>query len=498
MPSHTRPAASADRSPSGHTSDALASLTEVQRAEAMERYAVLRPHLESGVPLARAAAMAKVPVRSAQRWLARYQHKGLAGLVRPVRRDAGQSRLHPELVALIEGLALQRPRKTATRIHREAGAMARKQGWPVPSYSGVHGILSRLDPAMVTLAQDGEAAYRNQYELMHRYRAAAPNTLWQADHTMLDVVVLDAKDKLVRPWLTVVLDDHSRVVAGLMVFCGAPSALNTALALRQAIWRKSDPAWPVCGIPETLYVDHGADFTSSHVAQVCTDLKVRLVHSAVARPQGRGKVERLFGTINTELLATLPGHTCEGQPQTPPALTLTELDRVITAFITDTYHTRIHSETGETPLAAWQGKGFLPRMPESLEELDLLLVMHATPRRVRRDGIAFEGLRFTAPILSAFVREEVTVRYDPRDLSEIRVFHRGRFLCRAVSLEHAGSSVTLKDIQAARREHRQALREGIRERVASIPELLPRPEPPPPVPRTRTRLRLYRDEDDPT
>jgi hypothetical protein len=41
----------------------------------------------------------------------------------------------------------------------------------------------------------------------------------------------------------------------------------------------------------------------------------------------------------------------------------------------------------ETPLDAWQGKGFLPRLPENLEELDLLLVMHAKPRTVQRDGI---------------------------------------------------------------------------------------------------------------
>ncbi len=40
-----------------------------------------------------------------------------------------------------------------------------------------------------------------------------------------------------RPWLTTVLDDHSRVIAGYMVFLGAPSALNTSLALPQAICR---------------------------------------------------------------------------------------------------------------------------------------------------------------------------------------------------------------------------------------------------------------------
>jgi putative transposase len=34
------------------------------------------------------------------------------------------------------------------------------------------------------------------------------------------------------------------------------------LALRQAIWRKEDPRWIVCGIPDVLYTDNGSDFTS--------------------------------------------------------------------------------------------------------------------------------------------------------------------------------------------------------------------------------------------
>jgi putative transposase len=32
------------------------------------------------------------------------------------------------------------------------------------------------------------------------------------------------------------MDDYSRALSGYTVFTGAPSALNNALALRQAIW----------------------------------------------------------------------------------------------------------------------------------------------------------------------------------------------------------------------------------------------------------------------
>jgi putative transposase len=46
-----------------------------------------------------------------------------------------------------------------------------------------------------------------------------------------------------RPWLTIILDDYSRAVVGYMVSAQAPSALQTALTLRQAIWRKADARW---------------------------------------------------------------------------------------------------------------------------------------------------------------------------------------------------------------------------------------------------------------
>lgn len=162
-----------------------------------------------------------------------------------------------------------------------------------------------------------------------------------------------------------------------------------------------------------------------------------------------------------------------GQPASSPRLTLPQLDTAIGQWITGTYHCRPHSETGQAPQQAWLADGWLPRIPDSLEQLDLLLVMVAKPRVVHRDGIRFQGLRYLDPTLAAYVGEPVTIRYDPRDLGEIRVFHRNRFLCRAISPEHAGQALTLKDIQAARAAHRRALRGQLNERRTAVSEYLP-------------------------
>ena len=246
----------------------FACLSDQQRKGAMARFAVLQPHLEANVPLVCAARHAGVTLRTARRWLKRYRADGLAGLVRSVRGDAGKRKLSADFAALIEGLALRKPRPSVAAIHREVTKVAAGRTTEAPSYATVHAIVRTLDPALTTLAHEGSAAFRNRYELIHRHRAEAPNALWQADHTALDILIVDADGQHVRPWLTVVLDDHSRAVAGYMVFLGAPSALQTALALRQAIWRKLDASWPVCGIPDVLYVDHGSDFTSIHLEQV--------------------------------------------------------------------------------------------------------------------------------------------------------------------------------------------------------------------------------------
>ncbi len=127
---------------------------------------------------------------------------------------------------------------------------------------------------MLCLAHEGAVAYRDRYELIHRHRAERPNAVWQTDHTQLDLLILDTNSKPARPWVTIVQDDYSRTVAGYCVFLGAPSALQTALALRQAIWRKAEPDWPICGIPETFYTDHGSDFTSQHLEQVAAELRI--------------------------------------------------------------------------------------------------------------------------------------------------------------------------------------------------------------------------------
>lgn len=450
----------------------LTQLAEPDRIQALERFALLQAHLEHGVALPSVARASAIPLRTARRWIQLYRVHGLAGLARHSRADRGVRRsVSPEGIAIVEGLALQRPLLSVAAIHRELALWAVKADQSVPSRDTVRRIVQSIAPALTVLGREGEKAYRDSFDLVQRREASAANEIWQADHTQLDLMARRDNGREARPWLTVVTDEYSRAVAGFAFSFDAPSTIRTALALRQSIWRKGEAHWSICGIPGALYSDNGSDFTSEHLQQVAADLKIRLIHSTPGVPRGHGKIERFFRTVNQRFLCHLAGYMRAGRRRSGALLTLAELDARFREFLRE-YHQAEHSQTRQAPLARWKGQGFLPQMPDSLEKLDLLLLTIARSRIVHSDGVHFAGHRYLDTVLSAYVGEHVVVRYDPRDIAEIRLFHDGRFLCRAIAPEFGGEVVALKDVVGARNRQRQALRQQLQDRHAVAEQLL--------------------------
>ena len=147
---------------------ALATLSEADRAEAHRRWLVLRAHLEGGVPLTRVATQSGIPHRTLQRWLARYRRPGPGWPGPDPARRPGPVRFPKPLRLLAEGLALRTPVPSAAQVHRQVTAVAKQEGWPVPSYSWVYAIVCGIDPALRTLAVEGTRRYAEVFELVYR------------------------------------------------------------------------------------------------------------------------------------------------------------------------------------------------------------------------------------------------------------------------------------------------------------------------------------------
>lgn len=463
----------------------LATFTERQRTRALARFALIRPHLEERVPLTTLAQTSPLSVRTLQRLVCAYHKEGLRGLVPKRRSDCGQSRdLPDELILLTQGLALQVLRRPLTSIHALVSEVAREQGWPIPSYAQVYRIVQRLPEDVKTLAQKGAEAYREQFDLLYRRQASSANVIWQADHCRLRIFVVKEGGKVDLPWLTAIEDDYSRAVAGYHLGWSAPSALRTGLALRQAIGVKEDERWPMHGVPESFYTDHGSDFTSKHMEAVAIDLKMTLIFSQVKNPRGRGKMERCFRTMREDVLSKLPGYApkvkdpvaqrrINEQARKEACLTLEELDALVRRWVLETYHQREHSVTHARPHERWVASGILPVLPPSAEQLDLLLLQPRRRHKVHQEGIRFLGTWYMHALLADFVGDAVIIRYDPTNLATIRVYvvdslEEERFLCQAESIERGGHAVSQQEIVAARRSRRKRVSKEVGERKRAV------------------------------
>nr|WP_245336230.1 MULTISPECIES: Mu transposase C-terminal domain-containing protein [unclassified Staphylococcus] len=425
----------------------------------MEKYKIIEPYLKRHMSVQVISNNKQIPQRTIYSWLKNYDNKGLIGLINRRRKDLDQAKLNADTLNYIKNEYLINKGISIASIHRKTVDWCNKMNYPTPSYKQVYSSIKKVSNHLKSYSDLNSKKYAEKYDAIYLRECNQPNEIWQADHTMLDIEVLNEKNKLERPWLTVVLDDFSRAIAGYRIEFGAPDTIRTALVLRQAIWKKGDSNWPICGIPEKFYTDHGKDYTSEHMQQVSANLKMELIFSKVGIPKGRGKIERFFQTVNLMFLEVLPGYTKNKKSR--KHLTLEELNERFEEFLLNNYHYRPHGTTKEPPIEKWNQSNFLPNLPNSRESLDLLLLTTSKPRKIRREGIYFKGLRYFSTTLIAYITEDVFIRYDPNDISEVRVYLNNQFLCIAYCNELENQSVGIKEIERARINNKRTLGKSI-------------------------------------
>src|SRR5690606_29171973 len=115
-----------------------------------------------------------------------------------------------------------------------------------------------------------------------RFEADRPNELWVGD-ALHGPVVAGRK-----AFLFAFLDDHSRAFVGYR-WALREDTLRLEAALRSGMEAR--------GLPEAIYVDNGSPFASRQLDRACAQLGIRLIHSRPRRPEGRGKIERVFRTV---------------------------------------------------------------------------------------------------------------------------------------------------------------------------------------------------------
>ena len=162
-----------------------------------------------------------------------------------------------------------------------------------------------------------------------------------------------------------------------------------------------------------VYVDNGSAYVSKQLLRACASLGVRLVHSKPGRPEGRGKIERVFRTVRMQFLVEIEARL--------PA-DLAELNRRFSAWVETVYHRSVHSETGEAPLDRLLA-GEPPALPAPAA-LHEAFLWSETRRVTKTATISVHSNTFEVD--AALVGTSVEVVFDPFDMASVEIRFQGR------------------------------------------------------------------------
>ena len=357
----------------------------------------------------------RVAAETLRHWIKDYKRGGIDALKPKPRNDLGRSRALPQAMAdQLLALKEEQPHLSvaqliasltpaSTTAPTSAATAATAQSPWRPAASTVYRLLRRAGlmdrSAEHTTGMDAD---RRRFAFEH------PGQLWMSDVMHGPAVTLAGSRTRRKAYLIAFLDDATRVVP----YCAFALAESTQAFLpvfKQALMRR--------GIPQRLYVDNGANYRSQQLALVCARLGIALIHARPYQPSGKGKQERFFRTVRSQLLPTL---------SEADTASLQALNRRLWAWVETEYHHHPHRGLdGDTPLDRWV-TGRAPRLPEPDLDLDALFLFEAK-RRVQRDHtVSLNGTVFEVD--AALVGQTVTLRYDPSTPAGrgIEVWHEGR------------------------------------------------------------------------
>jgi putative transposase len=345
----------------------------------------------------------RVGVTTLRRYLKAYQEGGFEALRPTKRSDHNKPRAFSEevLKRAIE-LREEQPERTTPMLVQ---LLKRDPGLELEQPINAHTLTTHLRQHGKTrrlLSQKTRPRHYTRFEREHA------NSLWQADAMdgpwLPDPVVAGRKR---RTYLFCFLDDHSRMVPYAEFFWDEAMP-RMERVLKVGILRR--------GIPKAIYVDNGKVYTANQFGAACATLGIQRILASPYAPEGKGKQERFFETLQLQLLPEV---------EVSKVTTLTALNESLWAWLECLYHQTVHSETGQTPLDRYHAglQSIRTADPEQLR----LAFLWREKRTVRKEGVV-ELQGNTYAVDPALRGQQVELRFDPFDLSVLDLYLNDRYL----------------------------------------------------------------------
>lgn len=325
--------------------------------------------IDDDISISEASRKAGVTWKTMKNWVIRFQNEGVNGL-----RNRPRGRTMPIHKEIKEQI-IELKRENRCRSCRKIRDLLADR----------YGFKEHRQSIWRTLKEVGENKRDKQdFKVYHDFERPRPNSLWQVD--FMDAIVIEGVGLV---YLILFIDDYSRKIVGAR-FVPTRSEQHVLELLWQSICHN--------GMPSQIYADQGTQFKShlgkgfTKFEKICKRLGIGPIFASVNYPEGKGKIERLFGFVQDDFL---------------PEFIFTDLDDMNEKFndwVSWYNEKHEHSSLGGNPPNS-RYRNFKPRMPEG--DMFEIFAEHAL-RKVRKNAtISFRGQVY--PVDPKFVNEKVEV-----------------------------------------------------------------------------------------
>ena len=327
---------------------------------------------------------------------------------------------------------------------------ARNAGWAGSDeeFPSVHAFLRRLErevsPSLVSFAREGQKRWNDSMGVsaIRDYSGVPVGSVWVADTHTWDVFVqVPGKATPSTVYITAFLDMRTYLPMGWHIHTTAPSTDNTLRAMKRGI--------DTYGIPDDVYVDHGREYRNKDFSgitrgtridwdeQATGSLAARLgfqMHFAIVRNAQAKIIERQFRVMKESFSRLFPSYKGGNVVEKPERLkevvksgkgipTLEEFTERVNQFLTEVFPALpCHGAHHEHLSRAGLWNKYLPeRGPLRMvsRETSSMLVSRTAKGRLRDRGFLLAELScwYWEEWMVVEKGREVTLRYDPEDLS---------------------------------------------------------------------------------
>lgn len=323
---------------------------------------------------------------------------------------------------------------------KRINARLSKQGIPpleFPGKTSFNNAIRRSESYEFLSQQLGVKAAKQQLQANRQgLHSPRPLGLASIDHTQVDVQVVvlhRGKLRLVgRPWLTLIVDIHTRCILGWYLTFEHPSVESAMACIRHANRPKieflshdfgSTELANIYGKPDEIIADNGWEFTGTAFEYSLISLGMAVRWAPIHEPQFKAKGERVFYTLNKFLFHRIAGRTYPIaqmrewglDPAKDAVVSLPELQNLLAQAIS-VYHQSWHRSLEGTPLNAWtQGtqKSGISVIGDdrNLEQL----LGSVEQRRLTRSGVKLHNLQYHDPEIVGPLLERIAARQPVRD-----------------------------------------------------------------------------------